>query len=152
MRDDSSKSMGLAKRLILLWRRRLVVPIMVGMTQEEMDAILGRTRREYREAKAQLGAHRERHTVFVSELRKFLSALEQEPFRVYAGRVAKGTVQAAIEAPQAAYVFSAELAEKLTVGAIKGHLDEYRAAFERVEERRKSLIAQGDDDPGSVSC
>jgi len=118
------------------------------MTQEEKDAILGRTKREHREAKAEFGAIRERHTRLVSEFRELLLSMEQEPLRVYASRGLQGTLQAAMEMQGARYVYGTTLADKLTLDAVGKHLDEYRATFERVEDRRRSLIAQGDGDPG----
>jgi hypothetical protein len=118
------------------------------MTQSERDAILGRTRREYREAKAELGAVKKRHAELVSEFREFLLAIEQGPFKVYVSRGQRGALQAAIETPEARYLYGAALAERLGLDAIGKHLDEYRAVSERVEDRRKSLIDQGEDDPG----
>jgi hypothetical protein len=120
------------------------------MTQNERDAILGRTRREYLEARAVLGAVRKRHAELVSEFREFLLSLDQEPLRVYASRGSRGLLQAAIETPEARYLYGVALADRLTLDAIGKHLDEYRATFGRVEDRRKSLIDQGDDDPGSA--
>ena len=121
------------------------------MTQNERDAILGRTRREYREAKAELGAVRKRHAELVSEFKEFLLAIEQEPLKVYVSRGPRGALQAAIETPEARYLYTASLAERLALEAIGKHLDEYRATSELVEDRRKSLIDQGEDDPGSVN-
>jgi len=120
------------------------------MTQSERDAILGRTRREFREARAELGAVRKRHAELVSEFREFLLSMEQEPLRVYVSRGARGALQTAIEAPEARYLYGTTLAERLALEAIGKHLDEYRAISERLEDRRKSLIDQGEDDPGSV--
>jgi hypothetical protein len=59
-------------------------------------------------------------------------------------------LQAAIERQEARYLYSATLADRLTLDALGKHLDEYRATFELVEDRRKSLMDQGEDDPGSV--
>jgi hypothetical protein len=118
------------------------------MTQSERDAILGRTRREYREARAELGAVRKRHAELVSEVRELLSSIDQEPLRVYVSRDPRGALQTAIEAPKAHYLYSAPLAERLALDAMGKHLDEYRAISELVEDRRKSLIDQGEDDPG----
>ena len=120
------------------------------MTQNERDAILGRTRREYREARAELGAIKKRHAELLSGVREFLLAMDQEPLRVYASRGSIGLLQAAIERRGARYLYSATLADRLTLDALEKHLDEYRATFALVEDRRKSLIDQGEDDPGSV--
>jgi hypothetical protein len=120
------------------------------MTQDERDAILGRTRREYREARAELGAVKKRHAELISECRELLLSMDQEPLRVYVSRGPQGALQSAIEAQEARYFYSAKLANRLTLDAIGKHLDEYRATFDLVEARRKSLIDQGDDDPGSA--
>ena len=120
------------------------------MTQDERDAILGRTRREYREARAELGAVKKRHAELLSGLRELLLSLDQEPLKVYASHGSRGLLQAAIERQEARYLYSATLADRLTLDALGKHLDEYRATFELVEDRRKSLMDQGEDDPGSV--
>ena len=117
------------------------------MTQDERDAILGRTRREYREARADLGAIRKRHAELVSEVKRFVLTLEEDPMRIYVSRGQRGALQAALEEPEAQYLYSAILANKLTLDSIGKHLDEYRATFDLAEDRRKSLIAQGDGDP-----
>jgi hypothetical protein len=53
-----------------------------------------------------------------------------------------------LETPEARYFYSTALADKLTLEAVGEHLEEYRATFDLVEDRRRSLIDQGDDDPG----
>jgi hypothetical protein len=118
------------------------------VTQYEQDARLGKTRREYKEARAKLGAIKDRHVELVSEFRKFLLCLEQEPRKVYVLPGPRGGLQTALETPEAHYFYSAALADKLTLEAVGQQLDEYRAAFELAEDRRRSLIDQGDDDPG----
>jgi ribosomal 50S subunit-associated protein YjgA (DUF615 family) len=120
------------------------------MTQEEKDAILGRTRREYREARAELGSLKKRHAELVSDLKQFVGSLEREPMSVHVLRVQGGTLQAAMETQGANYLYTAILANRLTLDAIEKHTSEYRAALETVEDRRKSLIDQGDGDPGSI--
>jgi hypothetical protein len=120
------------------------------VTQDEQFARLGKTKWQYKEARAKLGAIRDRHAELVAELRKFLLSMEQEPRRVYVWRGPSGSLQTAFEAPEARYFYSAALADKLTLEAIGKYLDEYRAAFELVEDRRRSLIEQGDDDPGET--
>jgi hypothetical protein len=134
-----------------LWQKEfeiLIIESEVVMTQDEQYARLGKTRCQYREAKAKLGAIKDRHAEFVSELRRFLLPLEQEPRKVYVLRGPRGGLQTALEAPEARYFYSAAVADKLTLEAVGEHLDEYRAAFELVEDRRRSLIDQGDGDPG----
>jgi hypothetical protein len=96
--------------------------------------------------RAGLGVIRSHHAELVSEVKAFLSALEQEPLKVYASPAVQGTLQVALESPEARYFYSASLAEKLTLDAVGNHLDEYRAALELVESKRKSLIEQGEDD------
>ncbi len=120
------------------------------MTQEEKDAILGRTKRQYREAKNELGALKQRHAELVARVKAFQVALEREALTMYASPEAKGALQYAMQMPGARFIYDASLADKLSLEAMRTYLDEYRAVFERVEELRKSLIAQGDDDPGAV--
>jgi hypothetical protein len=118
------------------------------MTQDERDAILGRTRRQYLNSRSELGALKQRHAEFVAEVRKFLSALDQEALSMYASPAAKGALQFSMEMPGARFVYDASLADRLSVEAMGAYLDEYREVFERVESLRKSLVSQGDDDPG----
>lgn len=118
------------------------------MTPDEQYARLGKTRVQYREAKAKLGAIKDRHAEFMAELRKFLQSMEKEPQKVYVWRGSHGSLQTALEAPEARYFYTATLADRLTLETVGEYLDEYRAAFELVEDRRKSLIEQGDGDPG----
>lgn len=121
-----------------------------AMTQEEKDAILGRTRREYREAKADLGTIKKRHADTVAELKKFVSAFEQDPLSLYVLRRPQGVMQAAMEMQGAHYLYTASLADRLTLEGIEKHLAEYRAIQSAVTDRRVSLIEQGDGDPGGV--
>jgi len=120
------------------------------MTQEEKYAILGKTRVEYREAKSDFGAIRKRHAEFVAELEKFLVAMKRDPSGTYAAKVPQGTLQAAIEFMGAHYFYCPSLADRLTLDAVGDHLNEYRAISAVVEDRRKSLIEQGEDDPGGI--
>lgn len=121
------------------------------MTQDERDAILGRTRREYREARAEFGAIKKRHAELVTELKRFTLALEKSPLHLFVSNGPRGTLQTAIEAQGAEYFYSAALAGKLSVDSVRSHLDEYRDITSRVEDRRQSLIEQGEDDPGSIN-
>lgn len=93
------------------------------MTRDEKDAILGRTRREYREAKSNFGALKKRHAELVSELKAFLLALESEPLHVHASRRLSGALQDAVEFQDADYFYSHRLADKLAVDAL-GNLPE----------------------------
>lgn len=120
------------------------------MTQEEKDAILGRTRREYREAKSDFGAIRKRHAELVAELEKFLVAMKRTPAGTYAAKGPQGALQAAIEFQEANYLYRPSLADQLTIDAVGNHLNEYRAGTALVEDRRRSLIEQGEDDPGGI--
>jgi predicted secreted hydrolase len=118
------------------------------VTQDEQFARLGKTKWQYKEARAKLGAIKDRHAELAAELRKFLLSIEQEPRKVYVLRGPRGSLQTALETPEARYFYSTALADKLTLEAVGEHLEEYRATFDLVEDRRRSLIDQGDDDPG----
>jgi hypothetical protein len=114
-----------------------------------MDTILGRTKRQYRESRTELGAIKKRHAELVADLNAFVVSLSREPLGVYVqSGAAKGLMQSAMDFPGACYFYSPALADRLNSDAVRNHLDEYRRAFERVESLRKSLVDQGDDDPG----
>jgi hypothetical protein len=133
-----------------LWKENsevLIIKVGDAMTQDEKDVILGRTRRQYREAKSDLGFITECHAQLLSELKKFLQVMEQEPMKVYIFTSKHGTLQTALEKPEVQYFYDAALADRLTLDSMGKHLAEYRTAAELVENRRKSLIALGDGDP-----
>jgi hypothetical protein len=55
-----------------------------------------------------------------------------------------------MEFQEANYLYRPSLADRLTIAAVGSHLDEYRAISSLVEDCRKSLIEQGEEDPGGI--
>jgi hypothetical protein len=109
------------------------------MTQEEQDAILGRTLRAYKEAKNKLGALRTRTKEITSVARALASALEEDPAHILVGKGPMGSVRLA----NASYVYEADAATCLSPKAIEAHVAE-RAATERlVADLRQELVDQG---------
>ncbi len=115
------------------------------MTQQEQDAILGRTRREYREVKNRFGALRKVNGEIVAIARKLADALEHYPERLMVGRLPQGSLAAAIT--DAKHIYTPEDAACLSPESLCVHLDEYIKAKEQKAKLRQSLIEQGDEVP-----
>ena len=115
------------------------------MTQEEKDAILGRTRREYRDAKSDFGALKKRNSEIADVARKLAEALERHPDRLMVGNLPQGSLAVAIES--AKYVYTPEDSDRLSPESLCAHLEEYIKAKNRKETLRRELIEQGDGDP-----
>jgi hypothetical protein len=57
------------------------------MTQQEQDAILGRTRREYKETKNKFGALKKLNSEIAAVARKLADGLERHPDRLMVGNL-----------------------------------------------------------------
>lgn len=115
------------------------------MTLAEQDALLGRTRREYREAKNQLGALKKLNSEIVAVARKLADALEHHPDRLMVGNLPQGSLAIAIT--DAKYIYTPEDSSRLSPESLFAHLGEYVKVKERKATLRRELIEQGDDDP-----
>jgi hypothetical protein len=115
------------------------------MTQEEQDAILGRTRREYKESKNRLGALKKLNTEIATVARKLADAIEHHPDRLMVGALPQGSLARTLADP--AYNYSPEDATLLSPESLSAHLDQYLKVKSRKDHLRRELIEQGDDDP-----
>jgi len=115
------------------------------MTQEEQDAILGRTRREYKEAKNRFGALKKRNGEIAAVARKLADALEQYPDRLMVGNLPHGSLALAITDPK--HVYTPGDADQLSQDSLCVHLSEYMKARDDKARLRQELIDQGDGDP-----
>ena len=115
------------------------------MTQQEQDAILGRTRREYKEAKNRLGALKKLNSEIAAVARKLADAIEQYPDRLMVGNLPQGSLAMAIT--DAKYIYTPEDATRLSPESLCCHLEEYLKIKEQKERLRWDLIEQGEDDP-----
>ena len=113
------------------------------MTQEEQDAILGRTIRAYKEAKKKLTALSIRNGEIAVSAKKLASALEQHPDRIYVSKGAEGMLAVAT----ALYVYSAEEASRLSPELLRAHLAEYVGIQTEKARLRQQLVDLGEDDP-----
>jgi hypothetical protein len=115
------------------------------MTQQEQDAILGRTRREYREAKNKFGALKKLNSEIADLARNLASALEQYPERLMIGNLPQGSLAQVMT--DAKCVYTPEDADRLSPESLCTHLAEYIKVKELKARLRKELVEQGDDDP-----
>ncbi len=115
------------------------------MTQQEQDAILGRTRREYREAKSKLGALTKLNGEIAAIARRLAEALEQQPDRLMVGNLPHGSL--AFSITNAKYIYTPEDASHLSQESLCAHLGEYLKVKDQKARLRQELIDQGDDDP-----
>lgn len=116
------------------------------MTQEEQDAILGRTRREYKEAANRFGALKKRNSETAAAARNLAEALELHPDRLTVGNFPpEGSLARTLT--DAKYIYTPEDADRLSPESLRGHLGEYTEAKERKARLRQELIEQGDGDP-----
>ncbi|MDR3722977.1 MAG: hypothetical protein P4K83_00630 [Terracidiphilus sp.] len=114
------------------------------MTQEEINAT-GKAMHEHRNAITEFEAIKKRHNELVSELKKFVYALEQKPLTTYVSinSAPPGLLQKAIETPAADYFYTTSLESKLRLQEMKNHLDSYRAISERIDLLQRRLKEQG---------
>lgn len=117
------------------------------MTQEEQDAVLGRTRREYRETRHRFGALKKVNSEIAAIARDLAAAIEHNPERLFVGTLPRGSVAAMIT--DAKYVYTLENASRLSPESLVAHLQEYIKIKDQKEKLRQELIEQGDD-PGEV--
>jgi hypothetical protein len=115
------------------------------MTQQEQDAILGRTRREYKEAKNKFGALNKLNSEIADLARNLALALEQYPDRILVGEVPRGSMAVALV--NAEYTYTSEDAVRLSHEALRAHVEEYVSVKKQKAKLRQGLIDQGDDDP-----
>lgn len=118
------------------------------MTQQEQDAILGRTRREYKEAKNKFGALRKLNSEIAAMARNLADALERHPDRLMVGNLPQGSMVRTLT--DAKYIYTPDDASRLSAESLCVHLEEYLRVKERKERLRRELIEQGDDDPEAV--
>jgi hypothetical protein len=118
---------------------------MIVMTQEEQDAVLGRTQREYKEARNKLGALRKLNGEIATVARKLADAIEYHPDRLMVGNLPKGSLAIAIA--DAKYIYTPEDASRLSPESLVAHLDEYMKVKNQKARLRLELIEQGEDDP-----
>lgn len=114
------------------------------MTQEEQDAILGRTLRDYKENRKKLAALSIRNEEIASSAKKLAHAVEQYPDRIHVSKGAEGTLALA----NALYVYSTQDVENLNPDFLRNHLAEYVSVQQRKSDLRQKLINLGADDPG----
>jgi|HubBroStandDraft_3_1064219.scaffolds.fasta_scaffold1273766_1 hypothetical protein len=115
------------------------------MTQEEQDAVLGRTRREYREARHRFGALRKVNSEIAAVARNLADAIEHNPDQLFIGNLPKGSLAIAIT--DAKYIYTPEAASRLSPESLVAQLDEYMKVKNQKAKLRQELIEQGDDDP-----
>lgn len=115
------------------------------MTQQEQDAILGRTRREYKEAKNKFGALKKLNGEIAALARRLADGLEHHPDRFMIGNLPQGSL--ALAMADAKYIYTPEDASRLSQDSLLAHLEEFIKAKERKSKLRQELIDQGDDDP-----
>jgi hypothetical protein len=113
------------------------------MTQEEQDAILGRTMRDYKLAKNKLGALKKLNSEIAAAARALATALVDYPDRIHVSKGAEGTLIRA----NALYEYSTEDARGLSPEFLREHLHEYVSVQQRKADLRQELINQGEDDP-----
>ena len=118
------------------------------MTQQEQDAILGRTRREYKEAKNKFGALKKLNGEIADVARKLADALEKHPDCLMVGSLPQGSL--AIAMTDAKYIYTPEDASRLSLESLCAHLGEYIKVKDQKARLRQELIDQGDDDPEEV--
>jgi len=109
------------------------------MTQEEQDAILGRTLRAYKEAKSKFGALKARTKEISTTAHDLASALDTHPSQILVTEGPVGTLRLV----NASYVYRAEDAERLSLDTIQRHVAEYTEIEHQVEELRQMLLEQG---------
>ena len=117
------------------------------MTQQEQDAILGRTRREYKQAVNRFDALKKRNSEIAAVARNLAEALERCPDRLMVGNLPEGSLARTMA--HAKYVYAPEDADLLSLESLCVHLGEYIEAKERKARVRQELIEQGDGDPES---
>jgi hypothetical protein len=115
------------------------------MTQQEQDAILGRTRREYKEARSRLGALKRLNGEIAAVARNLADAIERHPDRLMVGNLPHGSLALAIT--DAKYIYTLEDASRLSQESLCAHLGEYIKVKDQKARLRQELIDQGDDDP-----
>jgi hypothetical protein len=115
------------------------------MTQEEQGAILGRTRREYKEARNRFGALKKRNGEIAAVARRLADALDRHPDRLMVGNLPLGSLAIAITGAE--YTYTPEDADQLTQESLCAHLAEYMKLRDQKARLRRELIEQGDDDP-----
>lgn len=115
------------------------------MTEQEQDAILGRTRREYREAKSKLGALKKRNSEIATIARKLADAIEGYPDRLMVGNLPQGSLALSITNPK--HIYTPEDAGQLSHESLCVHLAEYIKVKDAKDRLRQALIDQGEDDP-----
>lgn len=113
------------------------------MTQEEQDAILGRTMRAHKEAKKKLAALTVLNGEIAATAKKLASALGQHPDRIYVSKEPEGRMALA----GALYIYTPEDAEQLSAGFLREHLAEYVSVQAEKARLRQQLIDLGEDDP-----
>jgi len=118
------------------------------MTQQEQDAILGRTRREYKDAKNKFGALKKLNGEIADVARKLADAIEKYPDRLMVGNLPQGSL--ALAMTDAKYIYTPEDASRLSQESLCVHLGEYMKVKAQKEKLRRELIDQGDDDPEKV--
>ena len=113
------------------------------MTQEEQDAILGRTMRDYKQAKNDLRTLEKLNSEIASAARALATALVDYPDRIHVSKSSEGTLMRA----NAHYKYNTEDARHLNPEFLREHLLEFVRVQQRKADLRQKLIDLGDGDP-----
>ena len=121
------------------------------MTQEEQDALLGRTRREYKTARNKLGALKKRNEGIATAAENLMNAVRKHPGCILVptkGQLGReGNLARTLKMANIEFVYSEEDSTLLSPDFLRSHSEEYASAEQEVDRLRQELIGQGDDDP-----
>jgi hypothetical protein len=121
------------------------------MTQEEQDALLGRTRREYKAARSKLGALKKRNEGIATSAENLMNAVRKHPSRILVptkGQLGReGNLSRTLKMASIEFVYGEEDSDLLSPDFLRTHFEEYASAEQQVDRLRQELIEQGDDDP-----
>lgn len=92
------------------------------MNQNEQDAMIGKTHREYREAKKKLDSLQKQTHEIAAAARRLADALERHPECVHVSSGPEGSLALAIA--NARYIYTPEIAAQFTQEFLRRHLAE----------------------------
>jgi hypothetical protein len=113
------------------------------MTTEDQFGIIGKAWYDYREAKEQFGFIQARGRQ-IAEAAHTLAEAVLEPGRVLVLAEGEAAVFAGVRSP---FLFAPVVARQLTQENVRQHVEEYKAAQQRVAALRRRLVSLGQDDP-----
>lgn len=121
------------------------------MTQNEQDALLGRTRREYKTARSKFGALKKRNEGIATAAENLMNAVRNCPKHILVptkGQLRQeGNLARTLRMENIEFVYGEEDSDLLSPDFLRSHFEEYASAEQQVDRLRHELIEQGEDDP-----